>query len=403
LGHNRAIIEDEENGRWGRIEALQGLTTQDDGLNTGLFVVSCALPGNCSAGGTYSVGHNQLLVMVADEKDGVWGKALTVPGVGALESGDFAYLSTISCALPGNCSAGGEVAEVYGSRAFVLNEVRGTWGQINLVAGTAGYSMVGSTISSITCSSPGNCSAVGNNHKSPTGVPSFAVDETDGVWGHAEELPGLAALSPGGSDYEISLSCAAVGSCGAIGTYRAETGVTQSFLVNEKNGEWGKAFNIPGIVALDGRHIEQLTSISCGAPGNCSAGGVYGNGSHEQAFLVNEVSDGWGVPMSIPGLAVLNQGHFTSINKVSCSSGGNCGAIGTYSGKGGYAQSFALNEVNGVWGGAKDIGAPTFAHAVGAQVSAISCTSLNSCTVVGVVFTSMSKDFLFVRSTRPSS
>jgi hypothetical protein len=229
------------------------------------------------------------------------------------------------------------------------------------------------------------------------------VDETKGVWGHAEEIPGLAALSPSGSDYEISLSCAAVRSCGAIGTYRAQTGVTQSFLVDETSGKWGRAFNIPGIVALDGRHIEQLTSISCGAPGDCSAGGAYGNGSHEQAFLVNEMSGQWGDPLLIPGLADLNQGHFTTINKISCSSGRNCGSIGTYSGRQGFVQSFALNEVNGVWGGAKRIGASSFAHAVGAEVSAISCSTPDSCTVIGVVFSSMSKDSLFGQSTEPSS
>jgi hypothetical protein len=401
--HNRAIVVDEKNGKWGKVEALPGLTARDEGLNTGAFDVSCASPGNCSAGGTHSAGRNQLLIFVANERDGVWGRALTIPGDSALETGDFAYLSTISCASPGNCSAGGEFAGADGSRAFVLDEVRGAWGEIEPVSGTPPYGMVGSNISSISCSSPGDCSAAGTNLKGPNGLPSFVVDETNGVWGRAKEIPGLAALSPGGSDYEISLSCASVGSCGARGTYRAETGVTQSFLVDETHGVWGRAFNIPGIVALDGRHIEQLTSISCGSPGDCSAGGAYGNGSHERAFLVTEVNGHWGTPMLIPGLAALNQGHFTSVADISCSSAGNCGVIGTYSGKGGYVQSFAMTEVSGTWGVATEVGASSFPGTVGAQANDISCNSSSSCTIVGVIFSSMSNDSLFVQSTEPTS
>jgi hypothetical protein len=401
--HNRAIVVDEKNGRWGKIEVLPGLAARDEGLNTGAFVVSCSSPGYCSAGGTYSVGPNHLLTFVANENAGVWGRALTVPGERALETGGFANLSTISCASPGNCSAGGDFASADGSRAFVLDEVRGSWGSIKPVSGTPAYSMEDSTISSISCSSPGDCSAVGNSQKGTNGLPSFALDETSGVWGHAEEIPGLAALSPGGSDYEISLSCASVGSCAARGTYRAETGVTQSFLVDETHGVWGRAFNIPGIVALDGKHIEQLTSISCGSAGNCSAGGAYGNGSHEQAFIVDEVNGRWSTPMLISGLAALSQGHFTSVTRISCVSGGDCGAIGTYSGKGGYVQTFALNEVNGTWGGATEVGASSFPGAVGAQANAISCNSSSRCAVVGVVFRSMSNDSIFVQSTEPTS
>lgn len=403
VNHSRAIVVDEQDGRWGNVEALRGLSARGEGINTAAFAVSCPSTGNCSAGGTYSVGAYQLLIFVANERDGVWGRARTIPDVGALETGDFATLSTISCATSGNCSAGGEFAGVGGSRAYVLDEVRGTWGSIHPVSGPPAYSMVGSVLSSISCSSPGDCSAVGSNPKGSHGLPFFAVNETNGVWGRAEEVRGLAALSPGGSDYEGSLSCGSAGDCGARGIYRAGTGVTQSFLVVERHGVWGRAFNIPGIVALDGRHIEQLSSISCGAPGDCSAGGAYGNGSHERAFLVNEVNGRWGTPMSIPGLAALNRGLFTSVDRISCSSSDDCGVIGSYSGKGGYSQSFALNETNGTWGVATKIGASSFPGAVGAQTNAISCASSSGCSVVGVVFSSMTNGSLYEQSTRPDS
>ena len=402
VNHNRAIIVNERRGQWGKVEVLPGLSAREEGLNTGASVVSCSSPGDCSAGGTYAVGDNQLLLFVANESDGVWGRVQKVRGVSTLGTGYFAYLSTISCASPGDCSAGGGNSGANGARAFVVSEVRGSWGPFELVAGPSTRAMEGSGISSMSCSAPGDCSAVGTEQKGSVPLPAFAVSETNGVWGRAKVIPGLAALSPGGSDYTISLSCAAVGSCGASGTFRAQTGVTQSFLVDETHGVWGRAFDIPGIVALDGRHLEQLHSISCGAPGDCVAGGSYGTGSYQRAFLVSEVRGRWGMAMPISGLSALNRGHFTSVVDISCGSAGNCGVIGSYTGKGGYVQSFALNETSGAWGGVTEVGASSFPGAIGAQVNAISCNASSNCAIVGVVFGSKSSGAIFVQSTRPT-
>jgi hypothetical protein len=70
--------------------------------------VSCASAGNCGAGGLYfdSGGNNQAFVV--SEVNGVWGKALEVPGTAALNTGAFAAVFSVSCASPGNCGAGGD-------------------------------------------------------------------------------------------------------------------------------------------------------------------------------------------------------------------------------------------------------------------------------------------------------
>ena len=74
VNHNRAIIVNERRGQWGKVEVLPGLSAREERLNTGASVVSCSAPGDCSAGGTYAVGDNQLLPFVANESDGVWGR-----------------------------------------------------------------------------------------------------------------------------------------------------------------------------------------------------------------------------------------------------------------------------------------------------------------------------------------
>jgi hypothetical protein len=400
---NEAIVEDEIDGEWGRAHTLRGLSTREESLNTGAFDVSCAAPGDCAAGGTYAADGRTQAIFVVTERHDVWGTVTPLSGVSFTGTGNFSYLTSISCASPGKCSAGGNINDGSGPRAFVVDERNGVWGSVILLSGAPGYDMQDTTVSSISCVPPGNCSAVGVSQKGPGGASSFVVNEKEGVWDSAAVVPGLARVISGGTDVEISLSCATGSDCSAEGTYRAISGVTQSFLVDETNGVWGRAFNIPGIVALDGRHIEQLKTVSCGAPGYCVAGGSYGTGSYQKAFLVDEVNGRWGDPMLISGLSSLNRGHFTSVDKISCRGAGNCGAIGEFSGKAGYVQSFAVNEVNGSWNVAKVLGAPSFTGAVGAQANSISCVSSSNCAVVGYVFTSMSKGVLFAQSSKLQS
>jgi hypothetical protein len=55
------------------------------------------------------------------------------------------------------------------------------------------------------------------------------------------------------------------------------------------NGTWHTAIEVPGTATLNKGWHAQVNSVSCGAAGNCSAGGVYmDNSQHWQAFVVSE-------------------------------------------------------------------------------------------------------------------
>jgi hypothetical protein len=59
--------------------------------------------------------------------------------------------------------------------------------------------------------------------------------------------------------------------------------------VTETNGTWGTALEVPGTAALNKGKAGRVNSVSCGAPGNCAAGGFYTDAFHnQQAFVVNE-------------------------------------------------------------------------------------------------------------------
>jgi hypothetical protein len=85
-----------------------------------------------------------------------------------------------------------------------------------------------------------------------------------------------------------SVSCASPGNCSAVGAYALNTGNQQAFVVNEVGGVWQRAEEVPGTAALNKGDFAEINSVSCASAGNCSAGGDYLDASlrDEQAFVV---------------------------------------------------------------------------------------------------------------------
>jgi len=116
------------------------------------------------------------------------------------------------------------------------------------------------------------------------------------------EVPGTAALNNGANAAVTSVSCAAAGSCAAGGYYDAGSGSLQALVVTEVAGRWRRAVEVPGTAALNKGGHAFLTSVSCGAMGSCSAGGIYtGGAGHEQAFVVTEAKGRWRLAIEVPG------------------------------------------------------------------------------------------------------
>jgi hypothetical protein len=130
----------------------------------------------------------------------------------------------VSCASPGNCSAGGYYVDGV-TAPFVVTETNGTWGAATNVPGTSG---TGDKVTTISCGSAGNCSAGGSS----TADQTFVVNQTDGTWGTAT---GVRGLGTGGS-LLWSVSCPPAGNCAAGGEYTNSSSKTQAFVVSESGG-----------------------------------------------------------------------------------------------------------------------------------------------------------------------
>src|ERR1700719_2829494 len=133
-------------------------------------------------------------------------------------------------------------------------------------------------------------------------VVSSGVAAADSSFSGAHRITGLAALNVDGTANVDDISCSSNGNCGAVGTYIDGSAHVQGFVVNETNGAWGAAIPIPGLADLNGGGaVRDNIVISCTAPGECEAGGRYTDATQvKQAFLVQEHGGTWGTAFEVP-------------------------------------------------------------------------------------------------------
>jgi hypothetical protein len=391
-----AFVAGQRDGTWGKAIQLPGIGALNAGKQAGVMALSCTSPGDCAAGGAYSPndgtdagGQNPALnAFVAAEKGGTWGKASQIPGLAALNAGFSAIVSSLSCTSPGNCTAAGEYApggaaggggENAITSGFVATEKSGIWGRALEIPGLGALNTGGQVlVNSISCVPGGNC-AVGGDYTTVSGpVQAFVADESGGSWQQAEEFPGTGDLNTDGQAGVSSVSCASPGNCGALGYYSSGSGGT--FLASEINGTWGTADALPDGV--------NAASISCPPAGNCVAAGNDGLGDQgSQAFVMTERSGTWGSPQPVPGLTGMNIGQNAGINSLSCPAPGDCGAAGYYAGKKSdenQDQVFVVTETGGSWGRAEQIpGISALTATDMADVSIVSCASPLACAATG--------------------
>jgi hypothetical protein len=384
-GHQQAFVASERHGAWRAIE-MPGSSALNKGGNADVAPVSCASTGDCAAGGYYTdrSGHQQ--AFVASERHGAWRAAIEVPGTGALNKGGNAQVGSMSCTSAGDCAAGGWYTDRSGhQQAFVASERHGAWRAAIKVPGTGRLNKGGNAeISSMSCTSAGNCVAGGWYTDRSGNQQAFVASERHGAW-RAIEVPGTARLNKGGFARVDAVSCASAGSCAAGGSYRDRAGNRQAFVARERHGTWEAAIEVPGTGALNKGGDAEVFDVSCASAGSCVAGGWYmdGSGAH-QAFVASETNDAWRRAIEVPGTGRLNRDGGAMAGSVSCASAGNCAAGGWYVDGSAHQQGFVARERHGAWRAAIAVpGTGALNKGGAAAVDSVSCASAGSCAASG--------------------
>jgi hypothetical protein len=407
-GNTQGLLMTETAGIWA--SGVEAALPADAAANphVSLDLVSCVSAGNCSAVGGYAEGSGNSHLLLLTEAAGVWeaGVPAVLPANARVGSGG---LGAVSCASAGNCSAVGFYTDSSKNmEPLVLSEKAGRWAtgvEAKLPANAATRKQT-APLDSVSCASPGNCSAVGGYSDKSGNSQALLLTEKAGRWrtGVEAKLPANAAAThkyAGETVLLLAVSCASAGHCSAVGSYCAVSNCNrigkgsgssgeQGLLLTEAAGRWtrGVEAKLPTDATRTGP-LQYLNSISCFSPGNCSAVGSYfGSRQKTHVVLLNEKAGRWarGVTGALPANAGPSAAQAElGVNSVSCSSAGNCTAAGTYSGSGqDNTQPLLLTERAGVWARGVGVALPASASAPH-QYSwvAVSCASAQNCSGAG--------------------
>jgi len=367
---NHAFAVSQLAGRFARPEELgRNLNSRGD---VQLNAVSCTGPGACSAVGLYTDRAANLQPFAVTETRGHWGAAVTLLGV--TRGGTHGNASAVSCASPGNCLAVGENGRVQHTAAFAARQVGGIWSRAVELAATLNRTGGAATADAMSCPTITTCVVAGTYHLG-TKLEDYVQSEVDGRWGAAREVAG--ALNAGDAAFVGGVSCATAGYCTMAGTYTDATASTHPFIDVESAGRWGPAVQVAG--NLQGSAIKGTAdAVACPARGTCAIVGWY-RGASEHAFGLTEEGGHPGAAVELAaGLDVL--GAYAGV--VTCASPGRCVAGGTYSDTRGALHAFSDDLEGATWAAAIPLPSASAANNP-IEVDGVACTSGHACTAVG--------------------
>ena len=145
----------------------------------------------------------------------------------------------------------------------------------------------------------------------------------------------------------------------AGGFFTDTAGGDQPFLVTQSNGAWGSATLVPGMAALNATDLAHVSAVSCGnftqadpiacsSAGNCVLGGEYQDPRFfDQAFVAGETGGTWHAAQAVFGIVAANAGAIAQTGPVSRVPGGKCTAAGFYSDHAGHLHAWVVHQLGG--------------------------------------------------------
>jgi hypothetical protein len=327
-----AFVVTETAGHWAHGVELQMPTGAPAKIDARVDSVVCLRPGTCAAVGNYrDEVTNQIHVIAASEANGHWRQARVPPlPSNSAPSGANANLTSLSCTAPGNCVAVGYYTDnATHVQAMVVTERRGHWGQATQVVLPTNAAAGPRSLIAVACPRPGSCVAVGQYVNKIGNFVPMGIVQRNGHWPRATPIK-PPSNAPGAFTEINSLSCTGTGKCVAVGGYFPST-TSHPLSVTESGGHWTAATLIRA--RPSGAVSPVLRGVSCTGIGSCVAVGDYNNASGAQLpySLIRSASGKWStaVTVRLPVGALTGASEFAALSAVSCVNG-RCVAAGYY-------------------------------------------------------------------------
>jgi hypothetical protein len=363
-GDEEAFTQTQTNGIWASaIAARFDDGVQNDDPEDSFRAVTCLSVGNCVAVGRFVNTSGGQEAFTQTQTNGIWANAVPATfadDVQRYSEPDDSFAS-VSCSSAGNCVAVGRYQNPWqDSEAFTQTLINGNWE----TARPATYDddvrarSDHSYFTQVACTSVGNCVAVGAVRNSSGTGEAFTQTLINGNWEVARTATfddGVQAGNP--DDIFNSVSCTSAGNCVAAGHFKSSAGGREAFTQTQTNYSWARAVPAPfgaGVQIAAPSASAFFDSISCFSVGNCVAAGAFTNASGNLVAFTQALRDGnWetAIPATFDA-GVQDLSKNSTFRMVSCSSAGNCAAVGRFINASGQEEAFAQIQTNGTWANA---------------------------------------------------
>ena len=301
---------------WTATAAARGSATPPNSL----AAVSCPSSSSCFAVGSTSAQTGWTHAQVSHWNGHLWAADPSAAAAGQLQG--------VSCASASSCIALGVLAEIQGTSPISLQWDGTRWTEHFLPLPAHEGSVP--EIDGVSSATPVDCMAVGSyTPPAPNDVGTTLAEHWDGVRWSIVPTP-----QPTPNAGFQAVSCAAPGSCTAVGTHNG------AVLVERWNGTHWTIADTPGLIGRS----DDLTAVSCTTVAHCVAvGSVAGHVDHSRALVV--VGDGaqWSVQPTPAASAPERQ-----LVSVACRAANDCTAVGSQGGGSGGDTAVAEH-----WDGAR--------------------------------------------------
>jgi hypothetical protein len=363
-------------------------------------VVSCSLPGNCTAVGQFKDADDAYQAFTMTSTNGVWALARPTQFADGIQSDSpSAFLEAVSCSSPGSCTAVGQFRDSNEAlQAFTMTSTNGVWALARPAQFADGIQSTtpNASFNSVSCSSPGNCTAVGKFLNNNNDFEAFTMTSTTGVWETGRPAQFTVGVQSGYPDAGFnSVSCTSPRNCTAVGMFRNSDSGFEAFTMTSTNGVWALArpAQFADGIQNDSRY-GTFNSVSCASPESCTAVGLFLNSDNSvhEAFTMTLRNGEWDTAEPAEFIdGFQDESRWGTFASVSCASPGNCTAVGRFMDTTGEYQAFTMSLANGVWDFAQpaQFNAGARANSPDDSLNSVSCASPGNCTAAGYFFNSI--------------
>jgi len=343
--------------------SVQATPSPTGDTNAYLQGVSCTTADACTAVG-YSVTPSGVAAALAEARDGT---SWSVQATATLAGATYSSLSGVSCTASGACTAVGSDTSSSKETETLAEVWDGTSWSVQATPNPTGA--IGDTLSGVSCTAGGSCTAVGSSATSSGKTLTLAEARGATSW----KIQATGIPSGATSSYLQGVSCTAGDSCTAVGYDISSSGIVAP-LTEARTGTSWRVLATPDPAGAIG---SELSGASCTATKTCTAVGSY---YIDTSGVVVTLAEAWnGSSWKVQATPRPAGATTSELSGVSCADTDSCTAVGY---DGGTSELVTLAEA---WNGTSwQIQAtPNPPGAKGSQLFGVSCATSDECTAVG--------------------